>query len=318
MTISRTDTSIIRGPAIITFNAVTFYTAGDIRVKTNRETFNIMTSTHGKVDERDKQIFTEISFTPFGKVNAGLLSVLYPHTSCVQGSSAMPASDKDVVIWPINGKEKATYKNAFVFKMPDLFLSPVKTMLGEVTLYAIGKNAEPWSTAEHFVSLTDAAFSDTSLSLAETPTVSYTAALGALSAPWNSIMTKSGWTISINAGIEPDEEDTVGVYDYVYTENSSVTARCNPIGIGVADLHSLAATFQGTGAGRGASVTTNAATLAITGGSGKPYINVYKAFLKMPSHVYGKGHRVDELTLETARGITNGALDALFAIGINA
>lgn len=317
MTISRTDSNIIRGPAIIQFNSATFYTKGDIRVRTIRETFDIPVSTHGKVDERDKQIHSEISFTPFGKANAALLAVLYPHTSCILGATALPATDKDLVIWPINGKEKATFKNAFIYKMPDLLLSPVKTMFGEVTLYAIGKNAEPWSTAEHFVSLADVAFSDTSLSLSETPTVAYTASLGALGSPWNSILTKSGWTISFNVGIEPDEEDTVGIFDYFYTDASSITAKCNPIGVKVADLHSLMATFQGSGAGRGASATANAQTLAITGGSGKPYATVYKAYLKTPSHVYGKDHRVDELTLETTRSITNGALDPLFAVGIN-
>ena len=316
MPISRTDTSIIRGPAIITYNGVTLYAKDDIKVVTDLGLFDIPASGYGAIDNRMKQVLTEITFTPHGEVSSGILGVLFPHTSAITGASAMPAADKDLVIHPYNGKEKCTYKNAFVSKMPDLSLGATKTAFGQVTFTAIGTNNAAWSVAEHFAAVADAAFSDTGLAATGVKTVPYTAALGTLGAPWNSIKTKSGWNISFDVGVEPDEEDSVGIYDHFYNGQAKISAKCNPIGITVANLHGLMATFQGSGAARGASATGNKASLVISGGSGAPTVTLNGMILSRAPHRYGTGDRVEELDLMSVRGVTLGALDALFTIGM--
>jgi len=316
MPISRTDSSIIRGPAIVTYNSVTLYAKDDIKVKTTFTLFDIQASGFGSIDQRFKQVVSEITFTPHGECSSGILGVLYPHTAAATGSSAMPATDKDLVIWPYTGKEKITYKNALVSKMPELSLAATKTAFGAVTFTAIGTNNTAWSTAEHFAAVADATFSDTGISATNVKVVPYTAALGSLTAPWNSIKTKSGWTIGFDVGIDPYEEDSVGIMDYIYSGQAKITAKCNPIGIKVADLHALMATFQGSGAARGASATGNKTNLVITGGSGNPTATLNGMMLTDAAHRYGVGDRVEELDLVSARGVTLGVLDSLFTVGI--
>lgn len=316
MTISRTDSSIIRGPAIITYNSVTLYAKDDIKVRSRLDLMDIQASGFGAIDQRIKQVITEITFTPHGEVTSGILSVLFPHAAAVTGGTAMPTTDKDLVIWPYNSKEKCTYKNAFVSKMPDLSLGATKTAFGQVTFMGIGTNNAAWSVAGHFADVADAAFADTGLSASGVKVVPYTAVLGSLSAPWNSIKTKSGWTISFDVGIDPQEEDSVGIYDHIFNGQAKISAKCNPIGISVANLHALMATFQGSGAARGASATGNKADLVISGGSGNPTLTLKNMILSEAPHRYGVGDRVEELDLMNVRGLTSGAQDALFSIGI--
>jgi hypothetical protein len=316
MPISRTDSTIIRGPAIITYNSVTLYAKDDIKVKTSLSLLDIAASGYGAIDQRMKQVLTEITFTPHGEVTSGILGVLFPHAAAVTGSSAMPATDKDLVIWPYNGKEKVTYKNAFVSKMPDLSLGATKTAFGSVTFTAIGTNNAAWSVAEHFAAIADAAFTDTGLSASGVKVVPYTAVLGSLAAPWNSIKTKSGWTITFDVGIEPYEEDSVGIMDHIYNGQAKISAKCNPIGIKVADLHGLMATFQGSGTARGASATGNKADLVISGGSGNPTVTLKNMILSDGAHRYGVGDRVEELDLMSSRGLTTGVFDAVFSVGM--
>lgn len=316
MTISRTDTSIIRGPAILTYNSVTLYAKDDIKIKTRLELFDISASGFGAIDQRIKQVVTEITLTPHGEISSGILGVLFPHAAVITGSSAMPATDKDLVIWPYNSKEKVTYKNCLVSKMPELILGATKTGFGQVTFTGIGTNNAAWSVAGHFADVADAAFSDTGLSATGVKTVPYTAALGSLGAPWSGIKTKSGWTIGFDVGLDQQEEDSVGIYDYTYNGQAKISAKCNPIGIKVADMHALMATFQGTGAARGTSATGNKAALVISGGSGNPTVTLNNMFLSEAPHRYGTGDRVDELELVNVRGLTAGALDALFTLGM--
>lgn len=314
--INRTDT-LYRGRAIVTYDGVTLYSSTPVNVKTRTDYFDIPVAGAGVIDRKIKQVISEITLTPHGEITAGILSKLFPHTAATPGSSALPAADKSLVVHPANGKEKLTFKNAFVSKMPDLLLSSVKTALGQVTFTAIGTAAEAWSAAAHFVDLADAAFSDTGLSATGVKTVPYSASLGALGAPWNDIKTKSGWTIGFDVGLDPQEEDTLGIFDYLYNGQARISAKCNPLGLTVDSLHDLKL-LQGSGAARGASGTGLKAALTITGGSGNPILVVNNCILEEAGHVYDVGDRVADLELVTVRGLTTGALDALFTLGLNA
>jgi hypothetical protein len=316
MTISRTDTTIKRGPATVTYDGVTFYTTGGITIRTSPTLFGVPVDGFGPVDQRISQIVTEISFTPSGIVSASPLSKLFPHTQCNPGVSAMPATDKTLVVWPLNGKEKLTYSSAFVSKMPDLILSPTKPAFGPVTFTAVGNNNEAWSAAAHLVATADATFSDTSLTAAAHKTVAYTAALGALSAPWNSIQTRDGWQVSFEVGLQPEEVDDTGIYDYLYTGAATIRARCKPIGVAVADLHALMY-LQDTGMVRGRSILGLKQALVITGASGGVVATLNNMTLQTAPHQYRDlQHRVEDLEFLATRSLTTGALDALFTLAV--
>lgn len=308
-------TTVYRGRAIVTYDGVTLYSADPVKVVTRHELFDIPVAGLGVIDRRIKQTITEVTITPHGEITAGILSKLFPHTSCTPGASAVPATDKPLVVHPANGKELLTYKNAFVSKMPNLMLSTVKTALGQVTFTCFGTNAEAWSAAGHFFTTADTAFSDTGVAATGVMTVPYTASLGALSAPWTSIVTKSGWDISFDIGLDAQEEDSGGIFDYLYNGSAKVTARCNPIGLKVADLHGLML-IQGSGAARGASALGNKAALTITGGSTKPVLVINNCMLEQAPHQYAIGDRVDSLEFVNVRSLTTGVLDDLFTIGI--
>lgn len=318
MPISRTDSSIIRGPAIITYNGVTFYAKDDIKVKTRLDLFDIQASGIGSIDKRINQVLSEITFTPHGEISSNLLGVLFPHAAAITGASAMPVSDNNLVIQPYNGKERCTYKNAFVSKMPEVSLAATKTPFGQVTFSGFGSNNSAWSTAGRIVDVADNAFSDTGLSSSAVRTMAYTAVLGSLSAPWNNIRTKTGWTVSFDVGMDPVEEDSTGIFDYIYNGQVKVDAKCNPIGIKVADLHALMATFQGTGGARGNSASGNRCNLVLSGATGGINMTLNDMVLDEASHRYGVGDRVEQLALNNIRGLSNGALNALFTIAVAA
>lgn len=315
--ISRTSASILRGPAIVTRDSVTFYFKGGLKVNPRYDLFTIDTDAKGKIDTRVKQILWEITGTPVGMISSGVLSALFPHTQCNPGESALPATDKPLVIHPLNAKEKLTLSNSFVFKMPDLNLGATKTALGQVTWYALGNDNEAWSHDDHLYSLADAAFTDTSLAKTTIQTVPFTAVLGALAAPWNGIQTKDGWTLSFDTGLEAQEVDDIGIFDWIYTGDASVTAKCKPIGIKVADLLGLM-NMQGTGIARGMSILDKKYDLVLSGGSTNITTTIKNCTLQAGPHAYNVGDRVEDLEFKTVRNVTTGALDAVFSIGIAA
>ena len=316
-TIDRT-VAYYRGRAIFTLGGITLYPGPQpALIKTTTEYFPIAVAGAGTLDRRIKQVLTEITLVPHGSVTSGLLTLLVPHTNPVPGASAMPSTDQSLVVWPANSKEKLTFPSAFVSKQPDLMFSAVKTLFGQCTITCIGRNAEAWTVADHFVKVEDAAFADTGMSAANVLTVPYSASLGALTSPWDDIKTVSGWTFASNIAIKPYEEDSVGIYDYKYGEDHSCSVKCNPINLKVADLLALKL-IQGTGAARGASGVGHKQALTITGGSGNPILVANNLVLDTAQHQYADVERVPELELVSVRNATAGVLDALFSIALNA
>ena len=315
MTMSRTDSTLLRGPAIVQYDSQTLYTAGGITVVTRPDLFPIPVDGFADADERIKQVVTEVTFTPSGAISAGILTVLYPHTQCNKGASGLPATDKTLVIWPMNGKEKLTYTSAFVSKMPDMILGATKAPFGSMTFTCIGANNGAWSGATNLVANATAAFTDVSLSISAHKTGAYSAALGALGAPWNGIITKDGWTISFDVGLQPDEVDDVGNFDWLYTGAATIHAKCNPRGISVANLHALMH-LQDTGMVRGRSILDLKYDLVLTGPSGGISATLKNLTLQSAPHQYKDlAHRIETLELVSVRNITTGAQDALFSVG---
>ena len=277
--------------------------------------FDINTNNFGVVDKRLKQILTTITFTPVGVVGSAALAVLYPHLAPVIGASALPTTDKALVVWPVNGKEKLTFNNAFVAGdgMPPMKLSNQGTRFGQVKFLALGTNADGWSTAGHLFAIADASFTDTSFTAAGVATVAFSATLGGST----TIITRAGWELTFKSDIAPEEEDTQGIYDYLYTGTYAFNASCAPIGMKVADLNALQL-IQGSGAARGASVMGKAADLVITGPAGDVTVTIKAARLPKNTSTYPmSGDRIEKLELVgDTRGIATGAGVVPCTIGI--
>lgn len=300
--------TILRGPAIVTYNGATFYSKGDITVELGLETFVIDTSAFGKVDERVQDRIARVRFTPDGQFES--LGVLWPYGATSIGSSIFGASDTPLVIQTISDGKAITFSAAALTKMPDLELGATKTMLGEIEFTCLGANNEAWTVADNLLAIASNAFADTSFSVAAILTQAYTGVWGA-SAPWNSISTSDGWRVAFNLGLTPVTTDADGVVDMTL-ESLEVTATCVPLGITEAQL-AAALKLQGSGATRGRSLASGASDLVLTGTGA--VITVKGAQLKSGPMQFGRGAlRVGELGWIATKTFSGGSPLPLFTV----
>ena len=94
MTIARS--TIVRGPAIVTFKSQVFYSTEDIVATPNLAAVKINVAAFGDVDEIVTDITWDVTFTPV-QWSAGALTVLFPYTNPTIGGSIY-GSDSNVVV----------------------------------------------------------------------------------------------------------------------------------------------------------------------------------------------------------------------------
>jgi hypothetical protein len=305
MPISRA--SIIRGPAIVTYNGATFYSKDDIKLVTELETFDIEVSAYGKADERVKNRKMTVSFTPSGAW--ANLATLFPYGAAAIGSSVF-GSDTALAIQTLAGT-LVTFAAAALTKMPSITASAAKTLLGPLEFTCLGKDNTAWGATGSVYTVASNAFSDTSFVESAIITAPYTVAWGS-TAPWNSLATQDGVTVDFDLGLKPVETDSEGLVDLT-CEKLVVTARLKPAGLTESQVLAALA-LQGTGAARGRSLNAGGQTLTIASGS-SPSIVLNGANLKSARQLFGPAAlRVDELAFVATRTFASGAAQPLFTV----
>ncbi len=259
----------IRGPAIITFDSMTFYPAGNIKVSWKLVTAPQRANAYGRVGSRRDDLVIDVSFTPIGKW--GYYTKLWPHTTPIQGASLAGATDKSLVIQTHNGVQE-TFKGAFLSKMPSGTFSAVKPIWGECTFSFVGANNTAWSDAVKRLVIASQAFSDTSFAIADEVRQPYAIAYGAAS-PWSTMETLDGIVVTPSMQTKARKTDTDGTIDFGLGDVEWV-AKCTPVGESEAQLLALIKT-QGTGVTRGSLITDNALVLNIIGTG--VYVRIYLA-----------------------------------------
>jgi hypothetical protein len=299
--------TIIRGPAIVTFNGATLYSKGDIELELGVETFNVETAMHGKVDERVASRVARIRFTPDGQYES--MGVIWPYGAMNLGDSVFTAADIPLVIKTKAG-QVLTFSAAAITKMPSLMLGSSKTILGDIEFTALGKDNEAWTVANNLVTVTSAAFSDTSFDPASIITQPYTGVWG-VSAPWSSITTFDGWQVDFDLSLNPITTDGDGIVDMTFA-SLAVTAKCRPIGITETQLIT-ALGLQGGGNARGRSLQTGSSDLVISNTG--VTVTVKSAQLKSGPMAFGSGTpRIGELTWVATRKFAAGVASPLFTV----
>ena len=311
-------TAIIRGPAIVQFDGSNLYSKDDITCTIDEESFQILTSVYGPVDERIKERRAEITFTPVGEWETSAIDVLWtPYATMAIGAGIFGTPDKPLVIWTRAGK-KITFGAAAVTKMPDIIASATKTLIGSVTFMCIGKEDTYWDDGSvsdgSFMKIEAAAFPDAveidPLLIVTSP---FAAGWGILGAPWDNIDTIDGWTITFNPSLSPFEADTPGIIDYTLA-SLDVSAKCKPVGVTEQDIIT-AMGIQGPGAHRGRSLSAiaNGNDLVLNGeGVG---LTVYRAAIKRAPLMFGSvANRAGEIEWVATRQLTAGALNPLFSV----
>jgi hypothetical protein len=212
--------TIIRGPAIITFNSMSYYFKEGVSVKPVKKTTEILTDFFGRIDSRLESIMVEIEGTPAGELRSA--AKFYPYgpsnisAASAVGSSIFTASDLPLVLATKAGLT-TTFSRGGIAKSPTLFLSPRKTAYGSMVFRAIGKRSTQQTTSTWLKAIASASFTDTTFDDSKVKTDIYSAALGSRSSPYNAMGARTGFELEPVYELDDAEDDGVGIADTFIT-----------------------------------------------------------------------------------------------------
>lgn len=324
----------IRGPGLVQYGGVTFITKGGIQVKHDLGIFQPETDLYGPLASRIGERIAEVSFTPVGTFSAGECGLLWPlhgHYDFVGGSifgTSAASGHPTPGVWAdttkpgnalyIKGRngEQLYYPMAGVSKMPDIKFSANDTLVGGVTLIALGE-ADGTATSgwnDDWLSGASAAWNPPTVGL-NPYTQPYTVVLtgggyDAISL-FADIQTVDGVTLSFGESMDRHPTDTYGVMDLTWGP-LEVTASFAPANMSVSDLMAAMLTVIGTSAGgtvagsRGSVIPSSASgsALTVTGigsGAGLKGVMANPAIVEHGFNFDLKGPRVPGITLKFSR-----------------
>ena len=126
---------ILRAPGTVKFGGATVFDANGVTCEIESATQGLPSSISGEIGTIKTDQTGKISFIPCGQISAAILAALFPYASAAIGSSACGAADTPCVVHGMSGT-RVTLVNCCVRKMPEIYLSPVKTAFGPVELAA--------------------------------------------------------------------------------------------------------------------------------------------------------------------------------------
>lgn len=301
-------TTIITGPAIITYAGSSFWSKGDVILKPVFKRFQVETSHFGKVDERFSDRRYEVSFEPAGNFTTALAAILWPYGATAAGTSLFGATDRPLLVWGRDGI-KVSINNAALTQMPNIRMGVDKTTIGPLKFTGLlAKSTDPTAAAA-YTTITSATYpGDTGFVTSTIWTQAPAATWG--SAPWAAFLTEAGWEISFSLKLAEQAVDGLGTVDMTF-QGLDISAKAIPVGPTAAEV--LAA-MQPT-ATLGASMAT-ANNLVITSPTtGAPVFTLNKAAMIDADLGYGaQRKRIGVCEWTDTVTVTAGALDARFTI----
>lgn len=217
--------TILRGPGTVKFGGATVFDANGITCEIESATQGLPSSISGEIGTIKTDQTGKISFTPCGQISAAILAALFPYASAAIGSSACGAADTPCVVHGMSGT-RVTLVNCCVQKMPEIYLSPVKTAFGSVELAAALGLAKGPTDAAALYTVEQAAYDAGAPDPTGITGVAYAGTFGALSIP----DTADGWTITPEVTLQPVSTDTLGTIDWTVA-SVGCTAKCTPLGL---------------------------------------------------------------------------------------
>jgi len=268
--------SLNRIPGRLAFNSISLYSKQGTTIDTDlvysQEAIGV--AGLGKIDNRDKDAYDEITLTPDGRISPAIASVLWPFNNPTLGAGIFTDTDVPAVVHG-NDNSLDTHAAAAVEQMPQMIFHPVKTLIGQMKLLCLrGHTASavnPWSTANSLRTFanTGGTFIDATYTNSAAITQDYLLTWGSVTG-WSSLDFYDGLTF------EPKVEfvdDNVAVHGLFNKRIKSVggTLRGIPIGL-TRTMLDTQLQIQGAGAGRGASGAAKAYSVTVTGADGKVYL----------------------------------------------
>lgn len=311
------------GPSLNSYNGAKCYAKDDFGIKLEKKTININTSPFGKVDERVIDVAAEATLTPEGRWSNALIAAWFtPFANMIRGTSLLGIGSDLPFVASANDGEVHTIASAAITKLPDIFLSAKKTLLGSMTFKGYRILGSNWTTASSLYTVTtggsvvDATFAPSKIVVQP-----YTAVWGSI-AGFTTVDTEEGWTISFNIHTKEIETDTAGTLD-VRFQGIEIMAKCVPVGPTSANVLQ-AANIQGlsgtNGMNRGYSLNNDGsggvvADLVITGADGVTAVTVKAANIKGAGYEFGATKlREGEIGFVATRTFSAGAQQAIFSL----
>ena len=296
-------TSIIRGPGTVVYGGKAFFDASGISTEIESATSEIPSSISGSIATIKTDQTGKIRFTPCGQLAADLLALLYPYGSPTVGSSVCGSADRPLVVHSLAGT-KVSFVNAVLSKMPELYLSPIRTAFGSAEFSAALGLAKAPGDADAFYKVEQAAYDSGAPDPEGITGVQYAGTFGDLSIP----DTLDGWTITPEVTLEPVTVDSVGTIDWTIA-GVSCTATCTPVGLTEAEI--LAA-LPVSGA-RG-SLIGGESDLVVSGAGGLKVTLMKDSLLRGPLQWGTTTLRAGELGFTAHRSFAGGVPGPVFSV----
>jgi hypothetical protein len=237
----------IHGPAIITFNGVTYYFKTGLKASLKRSRAKIEVDAFGEIAELAKDCVVEFTGTPAGAIRGADLAGQMPYAPAMIGQSIFGATDKALVVQTINDGATITWSRGAISKYAPILLSATHGTIykGDMTFACLmASDFNPTNTTA-WKNIATEAFADATFDPATVRMAQYTAAWGS-TAPYNAMISEDGFVLTPTIVTENIAVDNYGIIDMAL-KSVTGTAQFKPANLTEAQIDALVE-LQGSGA----------------------------------------------------------------------
>lgn len=308
--------NLVVGPARCTLGTASFYSLDDFEVRIDTETFEVRNTAYGRMDHRTRDARVECTVTPEGAWVARNVPELWPYSTTQPGASIFTGSDVPLVI-EANDGAKHSIIAAAITRMPSLFLSATRTMIGPMTFTGLRGVGKAWADADGLYKIETGGQlidnTNTPLALANIKTQPYTAAWSGKTG-FTSFEAAEGWTIDFDMETAPVVVDSMGTLD-LRLVSVGVMARCIPIGPTTANILAALDVNQAASNRPGASFAALGADLVITGADATTVVTLHSAMIRTAGYRFGTSVlREGEIGFVANRELSSSAMTDLWTL----
>jgi len=237
----------IHGPAIISFNGVSYYFKNGLKGSLKRKRAKIEVDAFGQIAEVAKDCIVEFSGVPAGAMRAADLAGQMPYTPAMIGQSIFGTTDTPLVVQTINDGATITWTRGAISKYAPMLLSATQGTIyeGEMTFACLMASNYNLTSATAWKSITPGVFTDTTFDPAKVRMAQYMAAWGS-APPYNAMISEDGFRLAPAIVTENIAVDNYGIID-IALKSVTGMARFKPANLTEAQIDTLIA-LQGSGA----------------------------------------------------------------------
>jgi hypothetical protein len=305
----------IHGPAIITYNGVSYYFKTGLKgqVKTSRSKIEV--DAFGQIAEVAKDRVVEFTGTPAGIIRAADLAGQMPWGPGNVGASVFGAADVPLVVQTINDGATITWARGAITKYAPMLLSASGGTIykGDMTFSCLMASTFTPTTAGAWKTITASAFADTTFDQTKVRMSQYVAAWG-VTAPYSAMISEDGFSFEPTISCSNINVDNYGVIDMVL-KSVICTSKFKPANLTEAQIDTLIE-LQGASAWLpGQAIGDGGNDLVIAGAH-------LTATMKMAGAVdydlmYATGKlRAGEVAFGSATTFTDGAPNPIFTFAV--